>query len=242
MSESEKTQPQLDDAQQKRAAEHVAKVRLRGGAGRPETQKERWVKYGANVLIASVVVVVLAGLIIYLAQLTRRRIDTTQSGVYSLKPQTVNIIKNLDSKVKLVSLYTPLQGATTEAGRARQAEHRRCERRGGRGTLQHASLDGDAAALLQDVGSDNLFIQYDVYHAQRMEGELAATMKKHLDKIAHIQIADNPGRNEPGTGEINYAWLFKYIDSIGYQGWIGCEYRPAHGTVAGLGWVSEVSA
>src|SRR5688500_16076510 len=88
-----------------------------------ETQQERWLKYGANVALASVVVVVLAGLIIYLAQLTRRRIDTTQSGVYSLKPQTVNIIKNLDSKVKLVSLYTPLQGATTEAGRARQAEH-----------------------------------------------------------------------------------------------------------------------
>ena len=98
-----------------------------------------------------------------------------------------------------------------------------------------------AAALLQDVGSDNLFIQYDVYHAQRMEGELAATMKKHLDKIAHIQIADNPGRNEPGTGEINYAWLFKYIDSIGYQGWIGGEYKPAGVTKDGLGWMTELT-
>lgn len=98
-----------------------------------------------------------------------------------------------------------------------------------------------AAALLQDVGSDNLFIQYDVYHAQRMEGELANTMKKHLDKIAHIQIADNPGRNEPGTGEINYAWLFKYIDSLGYQGWIGGEYKPAGVTKDGLGWMSELT-
>src|SRR5687767_13261451 len=91
---------------------------------RHETQKERWVKYGANVAIASVIVIVLAGLIIYLAQMTRRRIDTTQAGVYSLKPQTVNIIRNLPGKIKLVSLYTPIQGATTEAGRARQAEHR----------------------------------------------------------------------------------------------------------------------
>src|SRR5687768_13941251 len=88
------------------------------------TQQERWLKYGANVAIASVIVVVLAGLIIYLAQTTRRRIDTTQAGMYSLKPQTVNIIQNLPGKIKLVSLYTPIQGATTDAGRARQAEHR----------------------------------------------------------------------------------------------------------------------
>src|SRR5690606_4792613 len=92
-----------------------------------------------------------------------------------------------------------------------------------------------AAALLQDVGSDNLFIQYDIYHAQRQEGELANTIKKHLDRIAHIQLADNPGRNEPGTGEINYAWLFKYIDGTGYDGWIGCEYKPAGVTKDDLG-------
>ncbi|HRL22997.1 MAG TPA: hydroxypyruvate isomerase [Alcaligenes sp.] len=99
-----------------------------------------------------------------------------------------------------------------------------------------------AAALLQDVGSDNLFIQYDIYHAQRQEGELANTIKKHLDKIAHIQLADNPGRNEPGTGEINYAWLFKHIDATGYDGWIGCEYKPAGLTKDGLGWIQALSA
>lgn len=93
-----------------------------------------------------------------------------------------------------------------------------------------------ALAIIDDVGSDNLFVQYDIYHAQRMEGELANTLKNHLAKIGHIQLADNPGRNEPGTGEINYAWLFKHIDAIGYAGWIGCEYKPKTTTAAGLGW------
>jgi hydroxypyruvate isomerase len=93
-----------------------------------------------------------------------------------------------------------------------------------------------AIALMGEVGADNAFVQYDVYHAQRMEGELAATLQRHLVRIGHIQIADNPGRNEPGTGEINYGYLFAHIDRIGYRGWIGCEYKPAAGTEAGLGW------
>lgn len=90
--------------------------------------------------------------------------------------------------------------------------------------------------LIEKVGSDNLFVQYDIYHMQRMEGELANTLEQHLDQIAHIQLADNPGRNEPGTGEINYAFLFKHLDRIGYKGWIGCEYNPAGKTEDGLGW------
>jgi hydroxypyruvate isomerase len=93
-----------------------------------------------------------------------------------------------------------------------------------------------AADILAEVGADNAFIQYDLYHAQRMEGELAATAQKHLARIGHIQLADNPGRNEPGTGEINYAFLFAHLDRIGYDGWIGCEYKPATTTEAGLGW------
>ena len=99
-----------------------------------------------------------------------------------------------------------------------------------RGTAQ--TLD-----LIEATGSDNVFVQYDIYHMQRMEGELAATMQKHLAQIAHIQLADNPGRNEPGTGEINYPFLFDWLDRIGYAGWIGCEYKPRSGTVAGLGWL-----
>ena len=93
-----------------------------------------------------------------------------------------------------------------------------------------------ALSVLDEVGADNAFIQYDIYHAQRMEGELAATLQKHLPRIGHVQLADNPGRNEPGTGEINYAFLFAHLDRIGYQGWIGCEYKPATTTEAGLGW------
>ncbi|MEP6790434.1 MAG: hydroxypyruvate isomerase [Ramlibacter sp.] len=98
-----------------------------------------------------------------------------------------------------------------------------------------------AIAILDEVGAANAFVQYDIYHAQRMEGELAATMKKHLARIGHIQLADNPGRNEPGTGEINYPFLFSHLDRIGYSGWIGCEYKPADGTVSGLGWFRQLA-
>jgi len=93
-----------------------------------------------------------------------------------------------------------------------------------------------ALALIDEVGSDNLRVQYDIYHAQRMEGELGNTLTKNLGRIGHIQLADNPGRGEPGTGEINYPWLFRHIDSLGYDGWIGCEYKPRATTVEGLGW------
>jgi hydroxypyruvate isomerase len=93
-----------------------------------------------------------------------------------------------------------------------------------------------ALDIIKDVGSPNLFVQYDIYHAQRMEGELANTIKANLPKIAHMQLADNPGRNEPGTGEINYRFLFEFIDALGYEGWIGCEYKPRSNTVEGLGW------
>ena len=93
-----------------------------------------------------------------------------------------------------------------------------------------------ALAIIDDVGSTNLLLQYDIYHAQRMEGELAATITKNMARIGHIQLADNPGRGEPGTGEINYPWLFKHIDAAGYTGWIGCEYKPRGETVEGLGW------
>ena len=105
----------------------------------------------------------------------------------------------------------------------------------------YLSRTDQAAHLLDEVGSDNLFIQYDIYHAQRMEGELANTIARHLPRIAHMQIADNPGRNEPGTGEINFAWLFQHIDRLGYDGWIGCEYKPAGRTGDGLGWIERLA-
>jgi hydroxypyruvate isomerase len=94
-------------------------------------------------------------------------------------------------------------------------------------------------AILDAVGADNAYLQYDIYHAQRMEGELGNTIQKYLSRIAHIQLADNPGRNEPGTGEINYAFLFDLLDRLDYSGYIGCEYKPLKSTEAGLGWMSQ---
>lgn len=91
--------------------------------------------------------------------------------------------------------------------------------------------------LIEAAGTENIFVQYDIYHMQRMEGELAATIKKNLARIAHMQLADNPGRTEPGTGEINYPFLFDHVDALGYAGWIGCEYKPATTTTNGLGWI-----
>ena len=98
-----------------------------------------------------------------------------------------------------------------------------------------------AVQILDEVGSDNAYVQYDIYHAQRMEGELCNTIEQYLSRIGHIQLADNPGRNEPGTGEINYAHLFKFLDRIGYKGWIGCEYKPAASTEAGLSWIKTLN-
>jgi hydroxypyruvate isomerase len=95
---------------------------------------------------------------------------------------------------------------------------------------------------MDDVGSDNLKFQYDVYHMQRMEGELGATLTKLMPRIGHIQIADNPGRHEPGTGEINYTYILKLIDSLGYGGWVGCEYKPKGTTVDGLGWMKSMAS
>ena len=106
----------------------------------------------------------------------------------------------------------------------------------------HLNRTAQALEVIEQVGSDNLFIQYDIYHMQRMEGEIAATLQKQLKHIAHIQLADNPGRNEPGTGELNYRFLFQHLDKIGYDGWIGCEYKPAGTTEAGLGWIKALTA
>ena len=92
-------------------------------------------------------------------------------------------------------------------------------------------------AIIDEVGSDNLALQLDLYHAQVMEGDLARKIEANLGIIGHLQVADNPGRHEPGTGEINYPFLFRRIDELGYDGWIGCEYKPHADTRAGLDWL-----
>lgn len=94
-----------------------------------------------------------------------------------------------------------------------------------------------AERVLEKVGSDNLFIQYDIYHMQVMQGDLIPTYERLRERIAHIQIADNPGRNEPGTGEINYGFVLPALERLGYDGYIGCEYKPKASTTEGLGWM-----
>jgi hydroxypyruvate isomerase len=96
----------------------------------------------------------------------------------------------------------------------------------------------DALQIIKEVGHPNLWLQYDVYHMQIMEGNLTKTILDHLRTISHIQIADNPGRHEPGTGEINFDNLFKAIETAGYDRWIGCEYKPAGRTEDGLQWLN----
>jgi 2-dehydrotetronate isomerase len=93
-----------------------------------------------------------------------------------------------------------------------------------------------ARQIIEKVGSDNLFLQMDLYHAQIMGGDLAERTRSHWPLIRHIQIAGVPGRHEPDVGEINYPYLFDLIDGLGYEGWIGCEYRPRGKTLDGLGW------
>ncbi len=100
------------------------------------------------------------------------------------------------------------------------------------------NTSAQAMDILAKVGSDNLYFQYDFYHMQIMEGDLTPTFQRLLDKIPHVQIADTPGRHEPGTGEIDYPFIFKMLDESGYQGWVGCEYKPRAGTSEGLGWLA----
>ena len=98
----------------------------------------------------------------------------------------------------------------------------------------------DAHALVAEVGAPNVKVQFDLYHCQIVEGDVAARLRRWLGaaerNVGHIQIASPPDRAEPDTGELNYAWLLPLIDALGYEGWVGCEYRPAAGTEAGLGW------
>lgn len=90
--------------------------------------------------------------------------------------------------------------------------------------------------LLEAIDRSNVQLQYDIYHAQIMAGDLARTLEANIGCIGHIQIADNPGRHEPGSGEINFPFLFERLDQLGYAGWVGCEYKPLTTTEAGLGW------
>ena len=106
----------------------------------------------------------------------------------------------------------------------------------------YLTRSSQALELIREVGADNLFLQYDIYHMQIMEGDLARTIEANLALIPHMQLADNPGRREPGTGEINYGFLLDFVEGLGYRGWIGCEYKPSTTTDAGLGWAKRYLA
>lgn len=100
----------------------------------------------------------------------------------------------------------------------------------------HLNTEAQGAAVVEAIGRDRLGLQFDVYHVQVTEGDITKRMEQYMPVIAHMQIADVPARNEPGTGEIGWAFVFRRMDELGYRGWVGCEYRPAGETVAGLRW------
>jgi hydroxypyruvate isomerase len=101
----------------------------------------------------------------------------------------------------------------------------------------HLNYTSQALDIIKEVGHPNLYLQYDIYHAQMLEGNLTQTIRDNIKLIEHLQLADVPGRHEPGTGEINFTNLFRFIDDSGYNGWIGCEYKPTGKTEDGLDWV-----
>jgi hydroxypyruvate isomerase len=104
------------------------------------------------------------------------------------------------------------------------------------------STQKDSFAICEEVGAANLMMQMDLYHMQVMEGDLATKLKQYAPMCGHVQIAGCPERNEPDTGEVRYEYLYRLLDGIGYQGWLGCEYRPAGKTSDGLGWLKAVTA
>jgi len=103
----------------------------------------------------------------------------------------------------------------------------------------HLNRSEDAFALLNDVGADNLKVQYDLYHMRIMGDDLAATIRANLGRIGHMQFADVPGRHEPGTGTMDFGSLFELVDSLGYDGWLGAEYTPTGRTEDSLSWAKK---
>jgi hydroxypyruvate isomerase len=106
----------------------------------------------------------------------------------------------------------------------------------------HLNTIAQGCAIVEAIGADRIGLQFDIYHCQTTEGDVTKRMEAAFPLIAHMQIADVPARNEPGTGEIGWDYVFRRIDALGYEGWVGCEYRPAGDTVAGLAWREKYGA
>ncbi|WP_111498545.1 hydroxypyruvate isomerase [Marinobacter bohaiensis] len=96
---------------------------------------------------------------------------------------------------------------------------------------------GKTLAVLAETGEPNVALQYDLYHMQIMSGDLVRSLRQYLPQVGHVQFADNPGRHEPGTGEINFDFIFKALDEMGYSGWVSAEYHPSRDTPDTLGWL-----
>lgn len=103
------------------------------------------------------------------------------------------------------------------------------------------NTQAEAHAIREEVDQPNLKVQLDCYHAQIVEGDLSATLRKHIAHVGHVQIASVPDRHEPDEGEIDYRHIFRLLDELGYPGWVGCEYRPRGRTEDGLGWLKELA-
>ncbi|OTA15045.1 hydroxypyruvate isomerase [Xenorhabdus vietnamensis] len=104
------------------------------------------------------------------------------------------------------------------------------------------TTQNQAEELLKVIDRKNVFIQLDLYHCQIMGGNLLRTIERLWGKFSHIQIASVPERHEPDSGEVNYFWLFRKLDEMGYQGWLGCEYHPVGHTEEGLGWLLKAQS
>ena len=104
----------------------------------------------------------------------------------------------------------------------------------------YLNTQADAHAIREETGAANLKVQMDLYHVQIVEGDIATRLRQYLPHIGHIQIAGVPDRHEPDSGEVNYTYLLRLLDELGYTGWVGCEYRPLNGTLAGLRWMANL--
>ncbi|HJV25318.1 MAG TPA: 2-oxo-tetronate isomerase [Aromatoleum sp.] len=104
------------------------------------------------------------------------------------------------------------------------------------------TTQAEAHAIREEVGEPNLKVQMDFYHVQVVEGDIATKLRRYVEHVGHIQIASVPARNEPDDGEVNYRYLFRLLDELGYGGWVGCEYRPRGRTEDGLGWLKTLCA
>lgn len=155
-----------------------------------------------------------------------------------LQPHRIHIMAGLAEGAAARAVYIANLGRAAEMAGAQGLTIEPINRRDMPG--YHLSTSDDAVAVLDAVGAANLGLQFDLYHAQITEGDLTRRLERLMPRIAHIQVAGVPERHEPDSGEVDFAHLFGVLDGLGYEGYVGCEYRPAGRTEDGLGWFGRV--